>query len=134
VSARTDADETTIAVALHACRPRTVRGATYTISAYSAAVAIGRLRRIARTLQGLYERACCYPVIACAACSADRHHGPSHTPSHCHYARVESIQARADLIAAELGVTIEHQTDPRGAPIVVWTGAPDTSARLGYLP
>lgn len=60
------------------------------------------LPRIAKRLHSLYERACCVPV-----------------DEEQHERSVERWQKRAEAICKGAGVEIEHQTDPRGWPIIL---------------
>ncbi len=100
---RVDSWEAIAAVAMHCAKKKTVRGASYAISAYSVASACDRLARLARTLKR-YDEANCNGEVSDATLDKVR-------------ARYRKTLAR---ISTELGVTVEHQTDPRGATIKVW--------------
>lgn len=130
---RVDTWETVASVAIHAGKPRTVRGTRSSLSAYSIALTLGRLARIAKTLHQLYERACDEDVPQCDVCAGAICEGRSlHTPTRCHYARVERLEARAVFLGRELGIVVTTQRDPRGAAVKMWADKED-GRMLGYF-
>lgn len=122
---RVDQWETVVAIASHASKPRTTRGAKYALSSFRIAANLDKLARLARTLRRYYEWQCNEDTAPhmCTACEG--HRGEKHSYTTCAGAKIETLQARAIAIGVELGCTVENQTDPRGAAIKVWDGVPD---------
>ncbi len=102
---RVDVWEAVAAVAMHCGKKKSVRGVSYTLSACSVARNLDQLARLAAGLSR-DDTALCNGVSDAA-----------HTE---YMARRARRRKRLAVIGAELGVTIEHQTDPRGATIKVW--------------
>lgn len=64
---------------------------------------VRQLAKIARSLHGRYEAACSYEW--------------ANTPAY--ERRTERLEVHAAQIGEALGVTVEHQRDPRGWPVIV---------------
>lgn len=123
---RVDQWEVVAAVARHVSETRPTSGKTHCASAYRIALDLDKLARIARSLDRLNTDACNIPVRACYSCEHDTHEtSASHTPRRCHYARVERLEKRAELIGTELGCVVSTQRDPRGPAIRVWADRED---------
>ena len=95
------------------------------VSAYSIATKLDKLARIARTLHRYYEWQCNEDTSphTCKACGGSREGG--HTFTNCAGAKVYTLQGRAEKIGADLGIVVENQTDPRGAPVKLWADKVD---------
>jgi hypothetical protein len=79
------------------------------VGPYRIARAIHDLQQIGRQLHRRYEASCSYQWADTDA----------------YELRTERLQKKAFLIAGEAGFSIEHQTDPRGWPIIVKTSQGD---------
>lgn len=76
---------------------------------------VSRIGKVARQLHGRYEMEC---------------NGiGQHVDEEKFYARTEQLQKHIEEIGGEIDLKIEHQTDPRGWPVIVRVGEIET--RLG---
>lgn len=112
---RVDQWETVATIAVHACRPRTVRGARYRVGAFRAANACDRLQRLARSLNRIY-------VDMCNGTIGDSEWILDQDKAERHASRLE---ARAVATGRDIGVIVTTQRDPRGPAIRVWADKED---------
>lgn len=120
---RVDQWETVAAIADHVNEHRNQGGY---MSAYAIAVRLDKLARIGRTLDRLHTAACNDRIKICKWCrDGVSFHQDGHIPKICHFARVESLEKRAEKIGAELGCVVTTQRDPRGPAIRVWADKED---------
>ncbi len=100
-------------------------GKVRAMSPFGVAQRLDKLARIARTLHRYYEWQCNDDTSAhtCLDCGGTRK-GP-HTYANCAGAKVYALQERAEKLGVELGIVVENQTDPRGAPIKLWADKVD---------
>jgi hypothetical protein len=129
---RVDQWEIVAAIAIRACKPRTVRGVRYSLNAYRVASQLDRLARIARTLTRYNTFACNQDTAphSCLACGGELARGHSFT--NCFYGKVEGLEKRAELIGKELGLVVTTQRDPRGQSVKVWADKEDGQQLGGF--